>query len=124
MANKANQTTEPKEVTIHELVAAFEGKSVNIIPVDRYGISITMTKATLECEEDKSDLWFVNRDSENRVTSSICIDEDSIDSIEAYDDGSYTLNFSLCMTSVSVSEYKTHEELQREHTGNDLKVIK
>lgn len=36
MANKANQTTEPKEVTMHELVAAFEGKHVNIIPNDFY----------------------------------------------------------------------------------------
>lgn len=112
MTNKENQTTEAKEVTMHELVAAFEGKSVNIIPNDRYGISINMIRATIECEEDKSELWFVNRDSENRVTSSICIDENSIDSIEAYDDGSYTLKFSLCMTSVSVSEYKTLEELQ------------
>lgn len=123
MANKANQTTESREVTLHELVAAFEGKFVNIIPDDRYGISITMTRAAIEYEENGSELWFVNRDSENRVTSSICIDEDSIEGIETYD-GSYTLKFSLCMTSVSVSEYKTHEELQREHTGNDLKVIK
>lgn len=112
MTNKANQTTEPKEVAIHELITAFEGKNVNIIPDDRYGISITMTRATIEYEEDKSEFWFVNRDNENRVTSSICIDENSIDSIEAYDDGSYTLKFSLCMTSVSVSEYKTLEELQ------------
>lgn len=111
MTNKANQTTEPKETTIQELIAAFEGKSVNIIPNDRYGISISMTRATLECEEDNSELWLVSRDDENRVTSSICISADSIESIEAYNDGSYTINFMINMTSISISEYKSLEQL-------------
>lgn len=121
MTNKANQTTEPKEVTIHELVAAFEGKHVEIIPNDHYGISITMTRAAIEYEDDKSELWFVERDSENKVTNSICIDEKSIESIEAYGDGSYTLNFSLCMTSVSISEYKTLEGIKRKDARQILK---
>lgn len=115
MTNKANQTTEPKEVTVHELVAAFEGKHVNIIPDDHYGISITMTKATIEYEEDRSELWFVSRDNENRVTGSVCFDESSIESIETDDNNSFTVEFIFDMTGVDISEYKNFEELQREN---------
>lgn len=124
MMNKANETVEPKEVTVHELVAAFEGKYVDIISDDRYGITIDMTRATLECEDDKPELWLVSRDDQNRVTGTVCIDEDSIENIEQYEDGSYLINFSLCMTSVSISEYKSLEELQKEHARKNLKVVK
>ncbi|MEY8410496.1 hypothetical protein AALB51_04515 [Lachnospiraceae bacterium 62-26] len=105
---KATQTT---EVTIKELVAAFKGKYANISPSDHYGISINMQKATLELEEDDcSELYLVSRDEENRVMASICIDEDSVESIEKYEDGTYTLNFSFCMTSIDISECKTGDK--------------
>ncbi|MXP76255.1 hypothetical protein GN277_12875 [Lachnospiraceae bacterium WCA-9-b2] len=98
------EATETREVTVKELVAAFKGKYINVSPMDHYGISINMQKATLELEEDDcSELYLVSRDEENRVTASICIDEDSIENIEKYD-GTYTLNFAFCMTSVDISE--------------------
>lgn len=74
-----------------------------------------MQKATLELEEgDCSGLYLVSRDEENRVTASICIDEDSIESIEKYDDA-YTINFTFYMTSVDISEQKAVEEITKQH---------
>lgn len=99
-----------KEITAKELVKAFEDKYVNVSSMDHYGISISMRKATLELEDDKPELWFVSRDDEDRVTASICIDEDSIESIEEYEDGTYVIHFSFCMTRIDISEYKTGEE--------------
>ena len=102
-------TTETKEVTVKELIAAFEGKSVSIFSLDRYGISIEMAKGTLELDdeaEDSNDLWLVTRDEKNKVLMSICIDEDSIESIEDCEDGTYTVNFTLDMTSIDISECK------------------
>lgn len=104
------EATEVREVTLKELVSALEGKYVNVSPSDHYGISINMQKATLELEEDDySELYLVSRDEEDRVTASICIDEDSIESIEKFGD-TYTINFSFCMTSIDISEHKTGEE--------------
>lgn len=101
--------TETREVTVKELVSAFEGKYVNISSLDRYGISIQAMKGSLEMDdevEDSNDLWLVARDEKDRVLMSICIDEDSIESIESYGDGTYTINFTLDMTSIDISECK------------------
>lgn len=93
-----------KEVSTQELVSAFKGKYVNISPTDRYGISINMYHATFEYEEENNELWFVSKDNEDKIISSICIDEDSIENIEEYEDGTYTVSFALNMTSVDISE--------------------
>lgn len=102
-------TTETRKVSIKELVAAFEGKFVSISSLDRYGISIQALKGTLEIDdedEDKNDLWIVARDEKDIVLMSICIDEDSVESIEDYGDGTYIINFTLDMTSIDISECK------------------
>ena len=87
MMNKT-ESTESREVTVKELVAAFDGKYVNVSPLDHYGIAIEIHKGT--------------------------IDEDSIESIEEYG-GTYTLNFAFCMTSIEISEYKTVEEIRKQY---------
>lgn len=97
-------TTETRNVTAKELAQRFEGKYVDITPYDRYGMSITMTRATVEYEEEKSELWFVARDSEDRVTGEICFDEDSIESIETDDGNSFLVDFMYDMTGVDISE--------------------
>ena len=112
MDNTAN-TTETKEITVQELIAAFKGKHVNISPTDHYGISINMNRATLEQEDNDGELYFALRDDSNKVLGSICIDEDSIESIEQYGD-TYTVNFAEYMTSVDIAEYKKLNELQQE----------
>lgn len=124
MMNTTNQTTESREATLHELVAAFEGKHVDISPSDHYGISISMKNATIEFEDDESELYLVSRDNENRVTGLICIDENSVDYIEKFDNGTYTVNFSLFMTSIDISEYKSFEQMKKECARKNLKVVK
>ena len=123
MTNNVN-TAESREVTIQELVASFAGKHVDISPSDHYGISISMKDATLELEDDESELYLVSRDSENRVTGLIRIDEDSIDYIEKFDNGTYTVNFSLFMTSIDIAEYKSFEQMKKECARKNLKVVK
>lgn len=111
MMNKT-ESTESREVTVKELVAAFDGKYVNVSPLDHYGIAIEIHKGTIEFEDDlKPELYLVSRDDEDRVTASICIDEDSIESIEEYG-GTYTINFAFCMTSVDISDYRTVEGIK------------
>lgn len=108
-------TTETREVSLKELVAAFEGKYINVSSADHYGISIEVHKGTLEYEDDlKPELYLVNRDKENNVTGSVCIDGESIESIEEYN-GTYTISFSISIADIDISEYKTLEQLQAEH---------
>lgn len=110
MANK----TETNNVTLQELATAFKGKYVSVFPSDHYGISIEMTRGTIEYEDGlKPELWLVSRDGENNVTGSICIDEESIESIEGYN-GTYTITFTLCMADIDISEHKSLEQLQKE----------
>ena len=60
MMNKTESTesTEVREVTVRELVAAFEGKYVNVSPLDHYGIAIEIHKGTIEFEDDLEHLHF------------------------------------------------------------------
>ena len=108
-------TTETREVTMKELAQAFQGKYVNVSSADHYGISIEINKGTIEYEDDlKAELWLVNRDKDNNVTGSVCIDGESIESIEECN-GTYTIRFNLGMADVDISEYKSLEQLQKEH---------
>lgn len=107
-------TTETKAVSMKELAQAFEGKFINVSSVEHYGIAVSITKGTIELEDDlKPELWLVSRDSENNVTGSVTIDEDAIGSIEEYD-GIYTISFNIGMADVDISEYKSPEQLQKE----------
>lgn len=108
-------TTETREVSMKELAQAFEGKYINVLSVDHYGIAIDMTRGTIEYEDDlKPELWLVSRDSENNVTGSVTFDEDVIEAIEE-SNGTYTITFSVTMADVDISEYKSLEQLQKEH---------
>ena len=110
-----SNTTETREVSMKELAQAFEGKYINVSSVDHYGIVIEMTRGTVEYEDDlKPELWLVSRDSENNVTGSVTFDEDVIESIEE-SNGTYTIIFSTAMADIDISEYKSLEELQKEH---------
>lgn len=98
-----------------ELAQAFQWKYVNASSTDHYGIAIEMTRGIIELENDlKPELWLVSRDSENNVTGSVCFDEDTIENIEE-SNGKYTISFSIGMADVDISEYKTLEQLQKEH---------
>lgn len=108
-------TTKTREVSMKELAQAFEGKCINVSSVDHYGIAIEMTRGTIEYEDDlKPELWLVSRDSENNVTGSVTIDEDVIEAIEE-SNGTYTISFTVGMADIDISEYKSLEQLQKEH---------
>lgn len=98
-----------------ELAQAFEGKYVNVSPVDHYGIAIEVHKGAIEYEDDlKPKLWLVSRDNQNNVTGSVTFDEDVIEAIEDNEDGTYTISFSIGMADIDVSEYKSLEQLEKE----------
>ena len=110
-----SNTTETREVSMKELAQAFEGKYVNVSSADTYGIAIEMTRGTIEYENNlKPELWLVSRDSQNNVTGSITFDEDVIEAIEE-SNGTYTISFNVGMADIDVSEYKSLEQLQKEH---------
>lgn len=110
-----SNTTETRKVSMKELAQAFEGKYVNVSSADTYGIAIEMTRGTIEYENNlKPELWLVSRDSQNNVTGSITFDEDIIEAIEE-SNGTYTISFSVGMADIDVSEYKSLEQLQKEH---------
>lgn len=109
-----SNTTVTREVSMKELAQAFEGKYVNVSSSDHYGISIEITRGTIEYEDDlKPELWLVSRDSENNVTGSVTIDEDVIEAIEE-SNGTYTISFTVGMADVDISEYISLEQLQKE----------
>lgn len=110
-----SNTTETREVSIKELAQAFEGKYINVSSTDHYGIAIEMTRGTIEYEDNlRPELWLVSRDSENNVTGSVTFDEDTIEAIEE-SNGTYTISFGVGMADIDVSEYKSLEQLQKEH---------
>ena len=110
-----SNTTVIREVTMKELAQAFDGKYINVSSTDHYGISIEMTRGAIEYEDDlKPELWLVSRDSENNVTGSVTFDEDIIEAIEE-SKGTYTISFTVDMADIDISEYKSLEELQKEH---------
>ena len=110
-----SNATETREVSMKEVAQAFEGKYVNVSSADTYGIAIEMTRGTIEYENNlKPELWLVSRDSQNNVTGSITFDEDVIEAIEE-SNGTYTISFSVGMADIDVSEYKSLEQLQKEH---------
>lgn len=110
-----SNTTETREVSMKELAQAFEGKYVNVSSADTYGIAIEMTQGTIEYENNlKPELWLVSRDSQNNVTGSVTLDEDVIEAIEESND-TYTISFNVGMADIDVSEYKSLEQLQKEH---------
>jgi hypothetical protein len=110
-----SNTTVTREVSMKELAQAFEGKYVNVSSLDHYGIAIEMTRGTIEYEDDlKHELWLVSRDRENNVTGSATIDEDVIEAIEE-SNGTYTISFTVAMANIDISEYKSLEQLQKEH---------
>lgn len=72
-------------------------------------------RGTIEFENDlKPELWLVSRDSQNNVTGSVTFDEDVIEAIEE-SNGIYTISFTVGMADLDVSEYKSLEQLQKEH---------
>lgn len=108
-----------REVTVKELVKAFEGKLVTIESPEHYGISIDMDKASIEYDEDTNELTFTAGNYNHGGIGSISIDvEDSIDIIEIDDDEDepvFVISFTGYMSDVTIRRWKSLEELHEEH---------
>lgn len=110
-----SNTTETREVSMKELTQAFEGKYVDVTSSDTYGIYFSMTRGTIEYQDELApELWLVFRDKDNNVTGSVTLTEESIETIEEYE-GTYTIIFAINMADIDISEYKSLEQLQKEH---------
>lgn len=92
-----------KEITVKEFVQALEGKVIELESVDVYGVSVHMTKAGVDYDEELDILTFGTGDYKHGI-SSIAYGGDDIDCID-YDesDNTYTIQFSQLMPDVSVA---------------------
>ena len=108
-----------REVTIKELVKAFEGKLVSIESPEHYGISIEMDKVSIEYDEDTDELTLTAGNYNHDGIGSISIDvEDSIDIIEIDDEEDepvFVITFTGYMSDVTIRRWKSLEELEEEH---------
>lgn len=108
-----------REVTVKELVEAFEGKLVSIESPEHYGISIEMDKASIEYDEDTDELTFTAGNYNHDGIGSISIDvADSVDIIEVDDEEDepvFVISFTGYMSDVTITRWKSLEELQEEH---------
>lgn len=95
-----------KEITSKELVAALNGKAVKIDNVDVYGVSVSMSKATVSYDELCDRIIFTCGDYNHGGVCSVGYEMDeSFESI-TYDeeDGSYTIHFNQYMTDIIIME--------------------
>lgn len=108
-----------KEVTAKELAVAFEGKLVKIESPEHYGISIDMEKACIDYNEDLNELTFTAGNYNHDGIGSISIDvADSVDIIEVDDEEDepvFVISFTGYMSDVTITRWKSLEELKEEH---------
>lgn len=100
-----------KEVTVKELVEAFEGKLVNIESPEQYGISIDMDKARIEYDEEYNELSFTagNYNCGGIGTVSINV-ADSIERIEIDDEEDepiFIISFTGYMSDITITRFQT-----------------
>lgn len=113
-----------REATVQELVRAFEGTLVEVSPTDCYGISFELSKARVDYEEESDELSFTvgNYNNDGIGTVSIKV-EDSVESIECDETtGDFVIVFASNIPDVTVSKFRTLEELENEHEQKQAKM--
>lgn len=93
-----------REVTVQELVKAFEEMTVNVESSDGYGVSINMTKAKISYDEDFDELTFTSGNHNYDGVASISYNvADCIECITFYEsDRIYVIEFSQYMSDVEI----------------------
>ena len=108
-----------REVTAKELAVAFEGKLVKIDSPEHYGISFDMEKACIDYNEDLNELTFTAGNYNPDGIGSVSINvNDSVDLIEVDDEEDepvFVITFTGYMSDVTITRWKSLEELQEEH---------
>lgn len=91
-----------REVTVKDMVAAFEGKVVEMYSDDSYGITFEMSRATVIYNEEYDELTFTAVDVESGKRAFITFSvEDTIECINE-EDGTFTISFILDIPDVIV----------------------
>ena len=107
-----------REVTAKELAVAFEDKLVKIESPEHYGISFDMEKACIDYHEDLNELTFTAGNYNHDGIGSVCINvDDSVDCIEIDDEEDepvFIITFTGYMSDVTITRWKSLEELQEE----------
>ena len=107
-----------REVTVQELVKAFDGQLVKVEAPEHYGISIDMDKASIDYHEDNDEITFTAGNYNHGGIGSISINiEDSVSSIEIDDEEDepvFVISFNGYMSDIVVTRFKTIEELEEE----------
>jgi len=97
-----------REVTAKELVTAFKGVLVDIVPVDYIGITFEMTKANIDYREEDKELVFVTGNHNTDGGAAIILNENWIDCIEFdEEDNVYVISFVENMSDIEVFRKKT-----------------
>ena len=108
-----------KEVSVKELVSAFEGQLVNIEAHEHYGISIDMDKASIDYHDDNNEITFTagNYNHDGIGTISIDVDDciENIEIDEEKDEPVFIISFTGCMSDITITRFQTLEELEEGH---------
>lgn len=94
-----------KEITNMELVKALNNKTVEIDSVDVYGVSVSMSKATVSYDELCDRIIFTCGDYNHGGVGTIAYKMDDCFESVTYDetDGSYTIEFNQFMADLVIN---------------------
>ena len=117
------RTNKVKEVTAEQLAKAFEGQIADIVSTGDEGISFEMSKARIDYDETSDELTFTTGNHNHGGVGSVRVNvEEFIDSIEHFEDyNEFCVTFSHTLSSITVSRYKSLEELQKERAEKNKK---
>lgn len=88
-----------KEITSRELMEALSGKVVKIESVDVYGVSVSMSRATVSYDDLCNRIIFTCGDSSVAYEMNECFESITYDE----SDGSYTIQFKQYMTDIIIT---------------------
>lgn len=117
------RTNKVKEITAKEFATAFEGQIADIVSTGDEGISFEMSKARIDYDESSDELTFTTGNHNHDGVGSVRLGvEDYVDCIEYYEDyNEFCITFSHTLSSITVSRYKSLEELQKERAEKNKK---
>lgn len=95
-----------KEVTVKEFVAALNGETVDVNPLDYFGITIEMAKAKVHYNEERKELSFkAGKDDSNGIATITFEVEKSIEYVVLNEEtDTYIVSFEQYMSELAISK--------------------
>lgn len=95
-----------REITVRELAEALKGEHVEVISIDCYGISVSMTKARVTYEEGVGLLAFTSGSHHHGGVGSVAYKVDDCLECISYDEerSEYTIKFSQYMPDITITK--------------------